>query len=175
MNIKRAFKTMNKEGYETSWYYRLPNSDVLVSNNHIIVTVSNTSFEENKDVLKNLHENPSLLDIPSLLGIARKNIEQQTTDVKETSLLYEYDNKLFRILKPEHGRLVAVNEKYLQVFDDCEKSHSFVTTKPKTSASAIKTPLFNCDVIEGTKEICDFNCILPVLMDCEELLNKVLN
>ena len=169
LNIKRAFKTMNKEGSGQSYYYRLPNSNVLVSNGHIIVTISNMFFEENKDVLNNLHENSSLLDI------ARKNIEQQTTNVKETSLIYKYDNRLFRILKPEHGRLVAVNEKYLQVFDDCEKSHLFVTTNPKKSTSAITTPLFNCVVIESTKEIYDFNCILPVWMDCESLLNKVLN
>lgn len=169
LNIKRAFKTMNKEGSGQSYYYRLPNSNVLVSNGHIIVTVSNMFFEENKDVLNNLHENSSLLDI------ARRNAEEQTTNVKETSLIYEYDNKLFRILKPEYGRLVAVNEKYLQVFDDCEKSHYLVTKKPETSASAIKTLLFNCVVIEGTKEIYDFNCILPVYMDCEALLNKVLN
>ena len=169
LNIKRAFKTMNKEGSGTSWYYRLPNSNVLVSNCRIIVTVSNMFFEENKDVLKNLHENSCLLDI------ARRNAEEQTTNVKETSLIYEYNNKLFRILKPEYGRLVAINEKYMQVFDDCEKSHYLVTKKPKTSASAIKTPLFNCVVIEGTKEIYDFNCILPVYMDYEELLNKVLN
>ena len=169
LNIKRAFKTMNKEGSGTSWYYRLPNSNVLVSNGHIIVTVSNMFFEENKNVLNNLHENSSLLDI------ARKNIEQQTINVKETSLMYKYDCKLFRILKPEQGKLVAINEKYLQVFDDCEKSHFFVTTKPEESTSAIKTPLFNCVVIEGTKEIYDFNCILPVYMDCESLLNKVLN
>ena len=169
LNIKRAFKTMNKEGSGTSWYYRLPNSNVLVSNGHIIVTVSNMFFEENKDILKNLHENPSLLDI------ARRNAEEQTTNIKETYLMYKYDNKLFRILKPEYGRLVAISEKYIQVFNDCEKSLFFVTAKPKTSASAIKTPLFNCVVIEGTKEIYDFNCILPVYMDCESLLNKVLN
>ena len=169
LNIKRAFKTMNKEGSGQSYYYRLPNSNVLVSNGHVIVTVSDAFFEENKDILKNLHENSSLLDI------ARRNVEEQTTNVKETSLIYEYDNKLFRILKPEHGRLVAINEKYIQVFDDCEKSHFFVTKKPEESTSAIKTPLFNCVVIEDTKEICDFNCILPVLMDCEALLNKVLN
>ena len=171
LNIKRAFKTMNKEGSGVSYYCRLPNSNVLVSNGHIIVTVSNTFFEENKDVLKNLHENSSLLDV------ARRNAEEQTTNVKETSLIYEYDNKLFRILKPEYGRLVAINEKYLQVFDDCEKSHYFVTRKTEEPASAIKTPLFlfNCVVIEGTKEIYDFNCILPIYKDCEALLNKVLN
>ena len=169
LNIKRAFKTINKEGSGQSYYYRLPNSNVLVSNGHIIVTVSNMFFEENKDVLNNLHENSSLLDI------ARRNVEEQTTNVKETSLMYKYDDGLFRILKSEYGRLVAVNEKYLQVFDDCEKSHYLVTKKPKTSASAIRTPLFNCVVIEGTKEIYDFNCILPVSMDCEVLLNKVLN
>ena len=169
LNIKRAFKTMNKEGSGQYYYYRLPNSNVLVSNGHIIVTVSNMFFEENKDVLNNLHENSSLLDI------ARRNAEEQKTNVKETSLMYEYNNKLFRILKPEHGRLVAINEKYLQVFDDCEKSHYLVTNNPKTSASAITTPLFNCVVIEGTKEIYDFNCILPVYKDCEALLNKVLN
>ena len=169
LNIKRAFKTMNKEGIGRSFYYRLPNSNVLVSNGHVITTVDNIQFEEYKDVLRNLHENSMLLDV------AKENIEQQTINVKETSLMHKYDNKLFRILKPEHGKLVAINEKYLQVFDDCEKSHYFVTTKPKTSASAIKTPLFNYVVIEGTKEIYDFNCILPVYMDCESLLNKVLN
>lgn len=169
LNIKRAFKTMNKEGSGTTCYYRLSNSNVLVSNGHIIVTVSNTLFEENKDVLNNLYENSSLLDI------ARKNIEQQTINVKETSLIHKFDNKLFRILKPEEGRLVAVQEKYLQVFDDCEKSHFFVTIKPKTPANAILTPLFNCVAIECTKEIYDFNCILPVSGDWETLLNKVLN
>ena len=169
LNIKRAFKTMNKEGSGTSWYYRLPNSNVLVSNGHIIVTVNNTFFEENKDILNNLHENSNLLDI------ARKNIEQQTINVKETSLIYQYDCKLFRILKSEQGKLVSVNEKYLQVFDDCEKSHFFVTKKAEESTSAITTPLFNCVVIESTKEIYDFNCILPVYKDCEALLNKVLN
>ena len=169
LNIKRAFKTMNKEGSGTSWYYRLPNSNVLVSNGHIIVTVNNTFFEENKDILNNLHENSNLLDI------ARKNIEQQTINVKETSLIYQYNCKLFRILKSEQGKLVSVNEKYLQVFDDCEKSHFFVTKKAEESTSAITTPLFNCVVIESTKEIYDFNCILPVYMDCEALLNKVLN
>ena len=171
LNIKRAFKTMNKEGDGQSLYCRLPNSSVLVSNGHIIVTVSNIFFEENKDVLNNLHEYPSLLDI------AKRTAEEQTTNVnvKETSLMYECDNKLLRILKPEQGKLVAVNEKYLQVFDDCEKSRYFVTKKPKTPTSAIKTLLFNCVVIEGTKEIYDFNCIFPVYMDCEALLNKVLN
>ena len=44
LNIKRAFKTMNKEGSGQSYYYRLPNSNVLVSNGHIIVTVSNMFF-----------------------------------------------------------------------------------------------------------------------------------
>lgn len=171
LNIKRAFKTMNKEGSGVSYYYRLPNSNVLVSNSNIIVTVSNTFFEENKDILKNLHEDSNSM----LLDVARESIEQQTINVKETSLIHKYDNKLFRILKPEYGKLVAINEKYLQVFDDCEKSHFFVTTKPEEPASAIKTPLFNCVVIEGTKEIYDFNCILPVYMDCEALLNKVLN
>lgn len=169
LNIKRAFKTMNKEGIGASYYYRLPNSNVLVSNGHIIVTVNNTFFEENKDVLNNLHENSSLLDM------VRKNIEQQTINVKKTSLMYQDDCKLFRILKSEQGKLVSVNEKYLQVFDDCEKSHFFVTKKAETSTSAIRTPLFNCVVIESTKEIYDFNCIMPVCIDCEALLNKVLN
>ena len=171
LNIKRAFETMNKEGSGTSSYYssyyRLSNSNVLVSNGRVIVTVSDALFEENKDILNNLHENSSLLDI------ARENTEQQIINVRETSLMYKSNCKLFRILKSEQGKLVSVNEKYLQVFNDCEKSHFFVTTKPKTSASAIKTPLFNCVVIEGT--IYDFNCILPVYMDCEALLNKVLN
>ena len=110
-----------------------------------------------------------------MLDIARKNIEQQTINVKETSLIYQYNCKLFRILKSEQGKLVSVNEKYLQVFDDCEKSHFFITKKAEESTSAITTPLFNCVVIESTKEIYDFNCILPVYMDCEALLNKVLN
>ena len=82
LNIKRAFKTMNKEGSGQSYYYRLPNSNVLVSNGHIIVTVSNMFFEENKDVLNNLHEKSILLDI------ARRSTEEQTTNVKENTLIY---------------------------------------------------------------------------------------
>ena len=54
MNIKRAFKTMNKEGVGRSYYYRLPNSNVLVSNGHVITTVDNIQFEEYKDILKDL-------------------------------------------------------------------------------------------------------------------------
>lgn len=136
LNIKRAFKTMNKEGSGVSYYYRLPNSNVLVSNGHIIVTVSNTFFEENKDILKNLHEDSNSM----LLDVARESIEQQTINVKETSLIHKYDNKLFRILKPEYGKLIAVNEKYLQVFDDCEKSHFFVTGKTKNPQVLLTHP-----------------------------------
>ena len=55
LNIKRAFETMNKEGSGTSSYYssyyRLSNSNVLVSNGRVIVTVSDALFEENKEAV----------------------------------------------------------------------------------------------------------------------------
>jgi hypothetical protein len=69
MNIKRAFKTMNKEGVGNSYYYRLPNSNVLVSNGHVITTVDSIQFEEYKDILNHLQEYPKLLDI------AKENME----------------------------------------------------------------------------------------------------
>ena len=168
LNIKRAFKTMNKEGIGRSFYYRLPNSNVLVSNGHVITTVDNIQFEAYKDVLNDLHEYPRLLDM------AKENMECDTVNVRLTSLTHNGD-KTYRILKSEQGKLVAVNEKYLQVFDDCLHGHWFETKKPETSESKIVTPLFNGVMIEDTKEVFSFNCILPVYMDCESLLNKVLN
>ena len=167
LNVKRAFKTMNKEGVGKSYYYRLPNSNVLVSNGHVITTVDSIQFEMYKDVLNDLQEFPKLLDI------ARENMEQKTVNVTKTSLIHEGD-KTFRILKSEQGKLVAVNEKYLQVFDDCIHGHWFETKKPETAESRIVTPLFNGVMNKETKEIFSFNCILPVMFDCETLLNTIL-
>lgn len=166
-NIKRAFKTMNKEGVGSSYYYTLPNSNVLVSNGHIITTVDSVQFEENKDILNNLHEYPKLFDI------AKENMECETVKVRMTSLVQEGD-KSYRILKSEQGKLVAINEKYLQVFDDCLHGHWFETKKPETAESRIFTPLFNGVMIKDTKEIFSFNCILPTMFDCETLLNTIL-
>ena len=167
MNIKRAFKTMNKEGVGKSYYYRLPNSNVLVSNGYVITTVDSIQFEEYKDILNDLQEYPKLLDI------AKENMECDTVNVRPTSLTHNGD-KTYRILKSEQGKLVAVNEKYLQVFDDCLHGHWFETKKPKTAESKIVTPLFNGVMIKDTKEVFSFNCILPVFMDCETLLNNIL-
>jgi hypothetical protein len=167
MNIKRAFKTMNKEGVGNSYYYRLPNSNVLVSNGHIVTTVDSIQFEEYKDILNHLQEYPKLLDI------AKDNMECDTVNVRPTSLTHNGD-KTYRILKSEQGKLVAVNEKYLQVFDDCLHGHWFETKKPETSEGRIMTPLFNGVMIKDTKEVFSFNCILPVSMDCETLLNNIL-
>lgn len=167
MNIKRAFKTMNKEGVGKSYYYRLPNSNVLVSNGHVITTVDSIQFEEYRDILNDLQE------YPKLLNIAKDNMECETVNVRPTSLTHNGD-KVFRILKSEQGKLVAVNEKYLQVFDDCLHSLWFETKKPETAESRIVTPLFNGVMIKDTKEVFSFNCILPVFMDCETLLNNIL-
>jgi hypothetical protein len=167
MNIKRAFKTMNKEGVGNSYYYRLPISNVLVSNGHVITTVDSIQFEKYKDVLNNLQEYPKLLDI------AKENMEYDTVNVRLTSLIHE-GNKTYRILKSEQGKLVAINEKYLQVFDDCIHGHWFETKKPETAESKIVTPLFYGVMDKETKEIFSFNCILPVFMDCETLLKNIL-
>jgi hypothetical protein len=167
MNVKRAFKTMQKNGTGRNYYKQIANNKYLVSNGHVVVTVSANDFEENKQYLKNLEVCEDALE-----RIARDTKGYITESIRMTSLIFN-DNmgRQERIMKSEHG-LCAVNEAYISVLNDVGCSMYFEVKVPENER--ILTPLVEC-VIGEDDTVYHLNAVLPISTNVKDVLNKVLS
>jgi hypothetical protein len=165
MNIKRAFKTMNKLGNKINYYQRLDveSNKVLVSNGHIVVTVSDADFEANKQYLDNLEENDRLTSVALDLS--------DTVTVKLTTVSILCGNTLARVIKSSNGALGVVNEEYIKVLQDVGCSMYMVMQTPTTEN--IRTPMVECVVANNKVYHC--NAVLPIRCDVRNVLESVLN
>ena len=165
LNVKRAFKTLEKCSDRT-YFYRLtvPSKDVLVSNGHVVLTVSEANFEENKQYLKNLTENTRLRDI--IIDFSKEN----TVVCKPTTVSILYYDKQTRVMKADNGRVGVVNELYLQMLEDVGCDMYFeVSTQ---GGDTIKTPIGQCVVANGDVYHC--NMVLPICCNVRDILENVL-
>lgn len=164
MNIKRAFKTINKLGNKRNFYQRLEveSNKVLVSNGHLVVTVSNEDFEANKQYLDNLEENDTLTNVALDLN--------DTVQVKLTTVSILCGDTLTRVVKADSA-LGVVNEEYLKVLQDVGCSMYMVMQKPVSER--IKTPMVECVVANNKVYHC--NAVLPICCDVRDVLENVLN
>ena len=164
MNIKRAFKTINKLGNKRNYYQRLEveSNKVLVSNGHLIVTVSDADFEANKQYLDNLEENDRLANVALELD--------NTVQVKLTTVSILCGNTLARVVKADSA-LGVVNEEYLKVLKDVGCSMYMVMQKP--TSKMIKTPMVECVVANNKVYHC--NAVLPIYCNVRDVLENVLN
>lgn len=167
MNIKRAFKTMQKYGTGTSYYTQIKTGKYIVSNGHVIVTVSESDFEENKQYLKNLTEVGDIL-----LNIARNTKTYDTESAKLTTVSILCGNTQTRVVKSENG-LCVVNTAYIEVLKDVGCSMYFVTKKVSEDGR-IKNPLIEC-VVNDKDEVYHLNGVLPINADVKAILTQVLN
>jgi hypothetical protein len=164
MNIKRAFKTMNKLGNKRNYYQRLDveSKKVLVSNGHVIVTVSNEDFEANKQYLDNLEEYDRLVNVALDL--------KDTVQVKLTTVSILCGDTLTRVVKADNA-LGVVNEEYIKVLQDVGCSMYMVMQTPTTEK--IKTPMVECVVAYNKVYHC--NAVLPICCNVRDVLESVLN
>lgn len=164
MNIKRAFKTINKLGNKRNYYQRLEveSNKVLVSNGHLIVTVSDADFEASKQYLDNLEENDRLARVALDLN--------DTVQVKLTTVSILCGDTLARVIKADNA-LGVVNEEYLKVLQDVGCSMYMVMQKP--TSEMIKTPMVECVVANNKVYHC--NAVLPIHCNVRDVLENVLN
>lgn len=163
-NVKRAFKTLVKQGYGKQIFIEnLSNNKILVSNGHVILTVPKEDFENNKDIFNKC--TISEVNFSKLI-----NLNENTQPAKLTTVSISLNDHYCRILKTA-GALTLVNELYLDALRDVGSSLNFETVKPK--GDYIKTPLIESVVVNG--EILLLNCVLPISGDIKETLNRVLS
>jgi hypothetical protein len=162
MNIKRAFKTMVKLGCGRIYVQEIEYGKKLVSNGHVIVTVSGEDFEANKEYLKNICET-------DMKKIALDTLNEENEEIRPTTVSIKCGDTNTRVMKSKNG-LGVVNEEYLKVLDDVGCTNIFVVAKPK--GEMIKTPLIETVVANGV--VYHLNAVLPINCNVRDVLQHVL-
>lgn len=170
LNIKRAFKTLVKNGEGTIYYQALHNGNYLVGNAHCIITVSESDFHDNFDVINT--NKVRLVNSECLLDVARKCAEHLDVDyMKPTIVSIMVGTKNTQVLKAsDTKRLTVVNKEYMQCLEDAGSTMLYVS-KQDTS---IKEPLFEM-LTDEKQELVKFFCVLPIICDVENVLGDVLS
>lgn len=169
LNIKRAFKTLVRNGEGRIFYLALPNGNYLVGNAHCIITVSESDFNDNFDVINT--NKVRLTNSECLLDVARKCAEHLETEyMKPTAVSIMVGSTDTQVLKTSNTkRLTVVNKEYMQCLEDAGSTMLHVS-KQDTS---IREPLF--EMLTDEKELVKFFCVLPIHCDVENVLNNVLS
>lgn len=168
MNIKRAFKTMSKAGDGYIFAEELPvNHNWLICNGHLIITVLNDDYQENKQFLKNLKE----VDDERLSKIILKEMNEDCETISTTSVLIQNGYKgVFKRVMKSKNHFACINEEYLGVFEDVEnKVPSLVR---KGVVEMVKTPIYNCIQSFGT--VYEIQSILPINCNVRDVLTSIL-
>lgn len=161
-NVKRALKTLAK-GNNRIMFEQLENKRYMLSDGRIIVTVSETDFNEHKELFKELCET-------ALSRIALKEASARTKSVRVTTVSIQIGEHTARVVKADNC-LGAVNEMFLDVFYDLGLNFYFETREEQTDK--IKCPLFQSMVVNGKVE--NFNAILPINVDVKGCLESILD
>ena len=170
LNIKRAFKTLVKNGEGTIYYLTFNGGNYLVGNAHCIITVSESDFHDNFDVINT--NKVRLVNSECLLDVARKCTEHLDTEyMKPTTVSIMVGKTNTQVLKTSRTkRLTVVNKEYMQCLDDVGSTMLYVS-KQDTS---IREPLFEM-LTDEKQELVKFFCVLPIKCDVENVLNDVLS
>jgi hypothetical protein len=170
LNIKRAFKALVKNGEGTIYYLAFNNGNYLVGNAHCVITVSDSDFHDNFDVINT--NKVRLENSECLLDVARKCAEHLETEyMKLTTVSIMVGTRETQVLKTSRTkRLTVVNKEYMQCLEDAGSTMLHVS-KRETS---IKEPLFEM-LTNEKQELVKFFCVLPICCDVANVLNDVLS
>ena len=170
LNIKRAFKTLVRNGEGTIYYLAFNHGNYLVGNAHCVITVSESDFHDNFDIINT--SKVRLVNSECLLDVARKCAEHLDTEyMKPTTVSVMVGSRDTQVLKTSRTkRLTVVNKEYMQCLEDAGSTMLYVS-KQETS---IKEPLFEM-LTDEKQELVKFFCVLPIYCDVENVLNDVLS
>lgn len=170
LNIKRAFKTLVKNSEGRIFYQVLSNGNYLVGNAHCVITVSESDFNDNIDVINT--SKVKLVNSECLLDICRKCAEHLDTEyMKLTTVSIMVGTTDTQVLKTSNTkRLVVVNKEYLQCLKDAGSTMLHVSRKD----TRILEPLFEM-LTDEKQELVKFFCVLPISCNVENVLNDILS
>lgn len=170
LNIKRAFKTLVRNGEGTIYWQAFNGGNYLVGNAHCVITVSESDFNDNFDVINT--NKVKLVNSECLLDICRKCSEHLDTEyMKPTTVSIMVGTTDTQVLKTSNTkRLTVVNKEYMQCLEDAGSTMLHVS-KQDTS---IKEPLFEM-LTDEKQELVKFFCVLPINCDVENVLGDVLS
>lgn len=169
LNIKRAFKTLVRNGEGTIYWQTFNGGNYLVGNAHCVITVSESDFHDKFDVINT--NKVRLVNSECLLDVARKCAEHLDVEyMKPTTVSIMVGSTDTQVLKTSNTkRLTVVNKEYMQCLEDAGSTMLHVS-KQDTS---IREPLF--EMLTDEKELVKFFCVLPIHCDIENVLNNVLS
>ena len=169
LNIKRAFKTLVKNGEGTIYWQTFNNGNYLVGNAHCIITVSESDFHDNFDVINT--NKVRLVNSECLLDVARKCAEYSDVEYMKPTIVSIMvglrDTQVLKTLRTK--RLTVVNKEYMQCLEDAGSTMLYVSKKD----TSIREPLFG--MLTDEKELVKFFCVLPICCDVENVLGDVLS
>ena len=170
LNIKRAFKTLVKNGEGTIYYLAFNGGNYLVGNAHCIITVSESDFHDNFDVINT--NKVRLVNSECLLDVARKCAEHLDTEyMKPTTVSIMVGKTNTQVLKTSRTkRLTVVNKEYMQCLEDAGSTMLHVSEQ----YTSIKEPLFEM-LTDEKQELVKFFCVLPIKCDVENVLGNILS
>lgn len=170
LNIKRAFKALVKNGEGTIYYLAFNGGNYLVGNEHCVITVSDSDFHDNFDVINT--NKIRLVNSECLLDVAGKCAEHLETEyMKPTTVSIMVGSTDTQVLKTSRTkRLTVVNKEYMQCLEDAGSTMLYVS-KQETS---VKEPLFEM-LTDEKQELVKFFCVLPIQCDVVNVLNNVLS
>ena len=168
LNIKRAFKTLVKNGDGRIFVQKLEyeyTTRYLVANSHAIITVTDAEYEANKEFLQNVTE-------MDLTAVIRKGTENSPHKVKLTTVSIYCGNVLARVIKGVGTRRFGVvNEEYISMLYDAGcNMDNFVVNSGTTSR--INYALVDATITDG--KIQWAYVVLPIICDVENVLEDVL-
>lgn len=168
LNIKRAFKTLVKNGDGRIFVQKLEyeyTTRYLVANAHAIITVIEADYEANKEFLQNVTE-------MDLTNVIRKGTENNPHKVKLTTVSIYCGNVLTRVIKGVGTRRFGVvNEEYISMLYDagCNMDNFVVNSGT--------TPRINYALVDATitdDKIQWAYVVLPITCDVVNVLEDVL-
>lgn len=169
LNIKRAFKTLVKNGDGRIFVQKLEyeyTTRYLVANAHAIITVTEADYEANKEFLQNVTE----MDLTNVIS---KWIENDQHKVKLTTVSIYCGNVLARVIKGVGTRrFCVVNEEYISMLQDagCNMDNFFVINSGNTLR--INSALVDVTIADG--KIQWAYVVLPIICDVVNVLEDVL-
>lgn len=171
LNIKRAFKALVKNGEGTIYWQTFNNGNYLVGNAHCVITVSESDFHDNFDVINT--NKVRLVNSECLLDVARKCAEHLDVEyMKPTTVSIMVGKTDTQVLKTSNTkRLTVVNKEYLQCLKDAGSTMLYVSRQ----YTRILKPLFEMLIDEKQEQLVKFFCVLPIHCDVENVLNNVLS
>lgn len=178
MNIKRAFKSINKRckhNFASRPYYQTLGIYTLVSDSTFVISVPTTLFEENKQYIDNIKE----IDTLSKVFNNNDNLQVHHKDssiARQTTVKILCGEKITTVFKSRNDKkLCVIDDDILKIVEDTKEYNDIgLLYFENTEGDTIRVPLKNA-IYDLNDNLVKGVALLPIVCDVRGTLEHVLN